>query len=256
MPAPLDLRATLRSKPTSLLGWSGLRDAMVVGFMARAGFDAILLDQQHGFHDTGSCVAGITEAALAGVPAIVRVKLGDFAEAARALDLGAAGVVAPMINTAAEAKAFAACVKYPPIGERSWGPGRAMQLRGIESGPDYLASGNAGSLAIAMCETREALAALDEILAVEGIDGIMLGPGDLSIAMSGGRLDTTPAEYLEAVKDVARRTRAASKIASTFAGSPEQARTMASFGYQLVSVAYDEKLIADAMTEAVKQARA
>ena len=104
------IRDILDATPHALLGWSEIPAPMVVGLMARSGFDVILLDQQHGQHDTASCIAAIAEAALAGVPAIVRLRVGDNAEAARMLDLGAAGVVAPMIESAAEARASCTAV--------------------------------------------------------------------------------------------------------------------------------------------------
>ena len=98
----------LRGEGGRLLGWSGLGHPALAGALARAGFDVILLDQQHGAYDYTTCVAGIGEAALAGKPCIVRVAVGDFAMASRMLDAGAAGIVAPMINTVADAQALSA----------------------------------------------------------------------------------------------------------------------------------------------------
>ena len=93
---------------------------------ARAGFDCVTLDMQHGLHDPVSVMRSISGVALAGKPALVRMPVGDFAMASRALDMGAEGVIAPMINSVADAKAFVAATKYPPIGDRSWGPLRAQ----------------------------------------------------------------------------------------------------------------------------------
>jgi 4-hydroxy-2-oxoheptanedioate aldolase len=249
------LHDLLTAKPTSFLGWSGLRDPMLVALMARAGYDAVLLDQQHGFHDSASSVSGITELALAGKPSLVRIKVGDFAEGARMVDYGASGIVAPMINSAGDARSFASFVKYPPIGQRSWGPGRAMQLSGSPDGLTYFNVANASTVAIAMCETREALADLDGILSVEGVDGILAGPGDLSIALLG-RLDPGSCQVLDAMGEIARKTRAAGKIASAFAGSVDKAREMIACGFQLVTVSYDEDLIESAFKSAVAAATA
>ena len=221
--------------------------------MARAGYDAVLMDQQHGFHDAASCAAGITELALVQKPGLVRVKIGDFAEAARMLDLGASGVVAPMINSATDAAALAAYVKYPPHGQRSWGPGRAMQLGGFSDGPAYFGSANRSTVAIAMCETREALADLDGILSVDGIDGILAGPGDLSVALLG-RLAPTARETMAAMTEIARKTRQRGKIACAFAGSVETAREMAGLGFQLITVSYDEDILDRAFRSAVASA--
>jgi 4-hydroxy-2-oxoheptanedioate aldolase len=252
---PASLPERLRSKPTSFLGWSEFRDPMLVGIMARAGYDAVLLDQQHGFHDGASCIAGISEAALAHAPVLVRVPVGDFAQAARMLDFGAAGVVAPMINCAADARTFVSFVKYPPLGQRSFGPGRDMQLRGIGAEQDYLASANATSLALVMCETREALTALDDILAVPGIDGVLAGPGDLSVALNDGQdFDPSGDAVQSAMSHIVQRTRAAGKFACAFAGTAAGARRLAAEGYHLVAVGYDGGIITDAFTAIVAQA--
>lgn len=237
-----------------LLGWSEIASPAVVALMARAGHDAVLLDQQHGGHDTMSCRACIAEAALAGVPALVRIKVGDFAEGARMLDAGAAGIVAPMIDTAEEAARFVREVKYPPLGARSWGPGRALQIQG-EAPEDYLAAANAGTLAIAMLETRAALAGLDDLLAVPGLDGILVGPADLSIALSAGRLDPEGAEVRAVMRDVARRVRAAGRLPCAFGGHPARARELIAEGYGMVSVAYDSLIVAQGFAGALRAMR-
>ena len=140
---------------------------------------------QHGLHDIGSVMRGIGAIALAGKPALVRIPVGDNATASRVLDMGAEAVIAPMINTVAEARALVAAMKYPPIGERSWGPNRVLAMRGTEP-QVYLESGNRASLAFGMIETRRALAALDDILGVDGLDGVFVGPSDLSVTLSDG----------------------------------------------------------------------
>lgn len=239
---------------TVLLGWSELPASSVVGLMARAGYGAVLLDQQHGLHDIATTREGIAEAALAGCPALVRVAVRDWAGAARALDLGAAGIVAPMINSVADAEAFAGEIKYPPLGRRSWGPGRAIQLRNTTPA-DYMDRANLETAALAMIETREALDVLDEILAVPGIDGVLVGPMDLSIALSGGRMDAEGSAVRIAMADIARRTRARGKLACAFGGSPARAKELIAEGYQVVSVGYDTNVLATAFGALVAEMR-
>ena len=178
--------------------------------MIREGFDTAVLDMQHGLYTFGSAQQGIAFAALAGAPAIVRIPVGDYATASRLYDAGAAAVIAPMIDSPKDAKAFVAHAKYLPTGQRSWGPGRALGLTGL-SPTRYLAQANGLQLAIPMIETRAALAALDEILAVSGVDGVLVGPGDLSIALSGGTLDFESREVDQALDHVLARTRQAGK---------------------------------------------
>ncbi|KOX58803.1 hydroxyacid aldolase [Streptomyces purpurogeneiscleroticus] len=245
----------LPTGPARFLGWSMIADPMVAGFLARAGFDAVLLDQQHGTHDYKSCCAAITEVALAGKSTLVRVPVGDFAMVSRMLDAGAAGVVAPMINTVADAEAFAAAAKFPPVGQRSWGPDRAMWLSGLRNGADYLAGANDRALTIAMCETQAAIADLEAILAVPGIDGILVGPADLSIALSQGTvIDPLGSAVTAALSEIARKTRAAGKIPCAFAPSPARAREMVGMGYQLVSIEYDAMTIVNAFARVLCEA--
>ena len=132
------LAARLRAGETVHTGWCGLPAPMVAEIVAREGFSAVTLDSQHGMWDLAGLATGIAAVRQAGAAPIVRVPLGDFAMVSRVLDFGAEGIIAPMINTAADARAFAAAAKFPPIGERSWGPHRATMLAGIADQKDYL----------------------------------------------------------------------------------------------------------------------
>ena len=185
----------------------------------------------------------------------MRVPVGDFAMVSRMLDAGAAGVVAPMINTVADAEALAAAAKFPPVGQRSWGPDRAMWLSGLRSGADYLAGANDRALTVAMCETEAGIADLEAILAVPGIDGVLVGPADLSIALSkGAAIDPLGSAVTAALGEIARKTRAAGKIPCAFAPSPARAREMVGMGYQLVSVEYDALTIVNAFARVLCEA--
>ena len=253
--APPPLSHLVANGRQALLGWAELADPMIVGMMARAGFDAILLDAQHGFHNEATVMAGLTEAALCGKPALVRVAVGAYPLAARMLDYGAAGVVAPMINIAEEASRFVAEVKYPPLGGRSWGPTRAMQIQQQADPQAFLAAQNTRCAAIAMIETRSAMDNLDAILAVEGLDGVLIGPGDLSIGLSGGRLDPVGAQVSEAIAAILQAARRHGKLACAFAGTQERAADMIALGFDITTVGYDTKLIGDAFDNAVAYMR-
>ena len=124
------LARRLRAGETVYSAWCTLASPIVAETIAREGFAAVVLDQQHGLWDTAAIIAGIGALHHAGSTPVVRVPLGDFAFVSRALDFGAEAIIAPMINTAADARQFAAVAKYPPLGERSWGPQRAMTLQG------------------------------------------------------------------------------------------------------------------------------
>jgi 4-hydroxy-2-oxoheptanedioate aldolase len=131
-------------------------------------------------------------------------------------------------------------MKFPPMGERSWGPTRVLGLLGRPDPQTYLKSANADTLAIAMIETRAAQAALDDILAVEGIDGVFVGPSDFSIALSNGaRWDTNDAEMMAASARIAEATRRAGKIPCTLAITGDSAKRFRDIGFRLIALGGD-----------------
>jgi 4-hydroxy-2-oxoheptanedioate aldolase len=238
-----------------LTAWVGMPDPMVAGQLALEDFDAVTLDMQHGANDIHSVSLGIPQITLAGKPTIVRIPVGQFALASRVLDLGAAGVIAPMINSKEDAETFARFMKYPPLGERSWGPTVAFGLTGTE-GNAYLKDGNALSVAIAMVETREALAALDDILATPGIDAIFVGPSDLSIALSNGaNVNPGRSDVADALDHVVARCKAHKKAACCFAPTPSSVPALKAKGYDLMAIGTDFGQLRSGARAQIKEAR-
>lgn len=244
MAAPT-LADTLRSDETIVSAWVTLPDALIAELVARSGFGAVTLDVQHGLHDTGSVMRSIGGIALAGKPALVRLAVDDFALASRCLDFGAEAVIAPMINSGDDARRLVAATKYPPLGERSWGPTRAMTLFGISDPATQLATANRSTLAIAMIETRSAMEALDDILDVDGLDGVFVGPSDLSVTLTGGQRLAPNDPIVDApLRDIAARARDAGKIAGAFAGNGERVRFCRDAGYRLIALANEQVYLA------------
>jgi 4-hydroxy-2-oxoheptanedioate aldolase len=241
MPAPgYTLAARLRAGNTVYSGWCGLPCPMVAEIVGREGFAAVTLDSQHGMWDLAGIVAGIASLHQAGSAPLVRVPLGDFALVSRCLDFGAEGVIAPMINTEADARAFAAAAKFPPIGERSWGPHRATVLAGIAEQKDYLASANDCVVTLAMIETQTALANIDAIAATPGIDGLFLGPSDLSIALSQGRLlDPLSGEVERALDRIVAAAQRTGRIPGAYCHNAERALALAGRGMRFLAIASD-----------------
>lgn len=228
-----------------LSAWSGMADAIVHETLLRSGFDALAFDVQHGVLDLRSLEAGIALCGFAGVPALVRLPIEDRATAARVLDFGASAVIMPMIEGAEDARAFVNAVKYPPVGERSFGPTRATALHSYSGMADYVAEARQETLAFAMIETASAVAALDEILGIDGLDGVFVGPSDLSIALSGtGRLDPDGMQAQQAIRDIAAAVGRAGKIGAIYAAGAEDARRYRSYGYRLVCVGSDIGMLA------------
>lgn len=243
--AALTLADALRSDTTIVSGWVTLPDPLIAELVGRSDFGAVTLDAQHGLHGADSIMRSISGIALAGKPAIVRLGVDDFGFASRSLDFGAEAVIAPMINSVADARRLVAATKYPPLGERSWGPNRAMALSGVADVATQLATANRATLAIAMIETKTALEALDDILAVDGLDGVFVGPSDLSVTLSGGARIAPTDSFVDApIRDIAARTKAAGKIAGAFAADGARVRFFREAGYRLIAVASDQNYLA------------
>jgi 4-hydroxy-2-oxoheptanedioate aldolase len=233
------LAARLRAGETIHAGWCNLPYPLVSELLGRQGFPAVTLDGQHGLWDIAGVVAGVSAVRQSGASPVVRVGVGDFASVSRVLDFGAEAVIAPMINSAADARAFAAAAKFPPVGERSWGPHRATTLAGVADQKDYLAGANAATLAFAMIETRAALENVGPIAATDGIDALFLGPADLSIALSGGTLDPVSKEVDAGLDRILEAAGKAGKIAGAYCHTPERAVALAKRGVRFLAIQSD-----------------
>jgi 4-hydroxy-2-oxoheptanedioate aldolase len=212
-----------------------------------------VFDAQHGLWDLTAVVNGIVALHNAGSTPCVRVPLADFAFVSRALDFGAEAIVAPMINSAADAKQFVNAAKYPPLGERSWGPQRAMVLQGKMSAVDYLREANDGTLTFAMIETATALGNAEAIAATPGIDALFIGPYDLSTALSGGKAqDVTAPEVEQAIDKICAAAKKAGKIPGIYCRDAERAKAMAKRGFRFIAVGSDHGLVREGAAAQVK----
>jgi len=237
------LSEALASDAPVFCAWVGMNEPAVAETLAREAFDAVVLDMQHGALDFAGASRAILMVALAGKPAIVRVPVGEFPLASRLLDAGAAGIIAPMINSRDDARRLVAFTKFLPLGERSWGPRAVLPLSGLDA-PAYLAAANAMTQTIAMIETSGALEAVDDILGVEGVDGVFIGPSDLSIALSEGvRADPRGQALMEAAGRIAARAKAHGKYAAMFCFDGADAGAIAALGFKLCSIATDQTLL-------------
>ncbi|MBA8838522.1 4-hydroxy-2-oxoheptanedioate aldolase [Ochrobactrum sp. RH2CCR150] len=252
----MSLSSRLRAGETVLSAWSSLPEPLTVEILAHTAFDAVTLDMQHGGHDEASVLRSVGLVLNAGKPPVVRIPVGRFDMASRALDFGAQAVIAPMINSAEDARKFAASMKYPPVGERSWGVFRANADYGTPGSNDYLTTANQDTLAFAMIETRDAYDALDAILDVRGIDGVFVGPADFSIAWSNGREANPNSDaIIEPISNIARKAAAAGKIAGIYSPSPEFARRYIPLGFRFVTVSNEGgylRLAAQKLVETVR----
>jgi 4-hydroxy-2-oxoheptanedioate aldolase len=238
-----ELGERLAGEGQALCAWITINEPAVAEWFAREAFDAVVLDMQHGAIDYDGAMRSILRVALAGKPTIARVPIGAFALASQLMDSGACGILAPMIDSGEDARRLVESVKFPPLGQRSWGPRTALPLSGLQA-PAYLKAANAMTQAIAMIETRAALDALDDILSVDGLDGVYVGPSDLSIALSNGRaLEPRGAAVMTEARRVVERARAHGKYAAMFCFDGADARAMQALGFQLCTISSDQTML-------------
>jgi 4-hydroxy-2-oxoheptanedioate aldolase len=254
--AAFTLARRLGAGETVFSGWCGLPYPIVAETIGRDGFAAVTLDGQHGLWDLSAILTGIAAVRQGGAAPVVRVPVGDFATVSRVLDFGAEGIIAPMINTAADARAFAAAAKYPPIGERSWGPHRATTLAGLSDQSVYLREANDNVITLAMIETATALDNLDAIVDTLGIDGLFLGPSDLSIALSQGKnLDPLSKEVESELDRIVAATQRTGKIPGAYCHTAERAVALAGRGVRFLAVMSDLAMLRAGAAAAMKVLR-
>lgn len=249
------LKARLKAGEKIFAGWMSGGIPRVAETVARAGYDACLFDLQHGDGTVEDIRDGIAAVRLAGVPSGVRVSLDGHAEAARCLDFGAELAVMPMVDTPEDAARLVTTLKYPPMGGRSWGPVRAAELLGLTL-EQYRLAANENCIVLAMVETRKAMDNLDGILATPGLDGVFVGPSDLSISLSHGREVNAAADgVIEGLKRVVARAAAVNKITAAYCSGGASARRNAEIGIDLMAVGGDWSFLADGARAALALAK-
>jgi 4-hydroxy-2-oxoheptanedioate aldolase len=246
------LRERLNSTTPFLFSWMSMAGTQLAGQLARLPMDGVTLDMQHGMIGFSEAVPMIAAIAAVGKTPIVRVLWNDPGLVGQAFDAGASIVIAPMINSVAQCEALVKAAKYPPMGQRSWGGYTMVQVAKMTPG-EYLKNANSSTLVFAMIETREALEAVDEIAAVPGLDGLFVGPSDLSIALSNGAgIDKTSAATLAAMDKVAAACKRNRLVPGAFAGSPEVMNEYIARGFNFLAAVVDVDLLRQGAEVAIK----
>lgn len=218
-----------------------LSDPVVPEIFGRAGFDWLILDTEHSAQSPLTVKAMLQAATATDAVALARPLRLDPDEIRRFLDLGSPGVFCPFINSKADALLLVSACRYPPAGIRGWGPRRAAGY-GFDT-VEYMATANDSMICIPIIESREAVEHIDEIVSVDGIDGISIGPMDLSISL-GCFQQFTNATYVDAVEKVRAACKRHSKAMGTGCYSEEHARACIEAGDSLLLVAGDDLFLA------------
>jgi 4-hydroxy-2-oxoheptanedioate aldolase len=249
---PNRLREIWQGGGAALNGWLAIPNSFSAETMAHQGWDTLTIDLQHGVVDYQAMVTMLQAISTTPTVPLVRVPWLEPGIIMKSLDAGAYGVICPMVNTREDAQKLVAYTHYAPRGTRSFGPVRAL----LYGGADYPQHANDTIVAFAMIETAQALDNLDDILSVEGLDAIYIGPSDLSLALGcKPTFDELDPKAAEAVDHILARAKAHGVTAAIHNGTPEAALARIAKGFQLVTVSSDARLMAAGAQQVVATMR-
>ena len=247
------LREIWKAGGAAVNGWLVIPSSFSAETMAHQGWDSLTIDLQHGLIDYQAMVTMLQAVSTTAAVPVVRVPWLEPGILMKTLDAGAYGVICPMVNTREEAQRLVSWTHYAPRGTRSVGPARGL----LYGGADYVTHANGTIVVFAMIETAAALDNLDSILSVEGLDGVYVGPSDLSMALGcAPSFDDLEPRAAEAVGHVLARAKAHGVVAGIHNGRPETALGRIADGFQFVTVASDARLMAAGAQQIVSKMHA
>ena len=218
-------------------GWLQIPSSVSAEVMAQENWDSLTIDLQHGLVDYVNALPMLQTISATEITPLVRVNWNEPGQIMKILDAGSYGVICPMVNNKKEAEKFVQACMYPPDGYRSFGPIRGL----IYGGSDYSKHSNDELLKLAMIETKESLENLDEIMSVSGLDGIYIGPSDLSLALGeepGFDKNKNTKTYSEICK-ILEHAKKNNIFAAIHNGTAEYALSMIDLGFNLVTIGSD-----------------
>ncbi|MRD48026.1 2,4-dihydroxyhept-2-ene-1,7-dioic acid aldolase [Caenimonas koreensis DSM 17982] len=235
------LREIWKAGGAAVNGWLAIPNSFAAETMAHQGWDTLTVDMQHGVADYQAMVTMLQAVSTTGTVPVVRVPWLEPGVLMRTLDAGAYAVICPMVNTREDAQKLVSWTHYAPQGTRSFGPVRAL----LYSGADYPDHANNTIVTFAMIETAQALDNLDNILSVEGLDAVYIGPSDLSLSLGcKPSMDDLEPKVAQAVEYILARAKAHGVVAGIHNTSPETALARIGKGFQFVTVSSDARLMA------------
>lgn len=252
---PNGIREKWASSKPVLNGWLSLACPFSAEIMAAQGYDSVTIDLQHGLIGYEAATTMLQAIRASGVTPMIRVPWLDPSAIMKALDAGVYGVICPMINNREEAEQLVSCMRYPPSGLRSFGPVRAN----FSAGSDYGQYADAEVLCFAMIETAEGMKNLDAIVSTPGLDGVYIGPADLTLGLTGRKyptgFDRQEPEMVAAIHEILEKSHKAGIRAALHCGSSAYAAKAIGWGFDMVTLLNDVRLLAAAAQASVAETR-
>ena len=246
-----NLKKLIQEGKPVINGWLQIPHSFSAEVMAKQGYDSLTIDMQHGVVDYSNALQMLQAISTTDVTPMARVNWNEPGQIMKILDAGAYGIICPMVSNRKEAEAFVQACLYPPKGYRSFGPIRGL----LYGGADYGKHANDEILKFAMIETKEALSNLDEIMSTKGLDGIYIGPADLSLAVGSEPSfdipDTSP--VFKVILEVLEHAKKHNIIPGIHNMSPEYAEKMIKLGFKLVTVGADQRYMSAGAKAAVEK---
>ena len=246
-----NLRKLFKEGKPVINGWLQIPHSFSAEVMAKQGYDSLTIDMQHGVVDYPNALQMLQAISTTDVVPMARVNWNEPGQIMKILDAGAYGIICPMVSNRKESESFVQACLYPPKGYRSFGPIRGM----LYGGPDYGKCANEEILKFAMIETKEALSNLDEIMSTPGLDGIYIGPADLSLAVdqepSFDIPETSP--VYKVILNILKHAKKNKIIPAIHNMSPEYAQKMITLGFKLVTIGADHRYMSSAAKAAVEK---
>jgi 2-dehydro-3-deoxyglucarate aldolase/4-hydroxy-2-oxoheptanedioate aldolase len=247
------LKRMLQEGKRTAGAWLQIASPFTAEILARAGFDWVIVDMEHGPGDILTLVSQLQAMNGTGVTPLARAPWNDFVTIKRILDTGACGLLVPYVNTAEEAQAAVRACRYPPHGIRGVAGSPRAQGYG-QHVQQYLEEANDEILLLTAVETPTAVDNLDEILSVDGVDGLFIGPMDLATNM-GHLGDPRHQRVQSTIAKIEEQTLGTGKVLATISGSWEQAQQLYDKGYQMVMLMADGVSLAKLAARTVAQFR-
>ena len=242
------LKEIFKQGGSAINGWLQIPNSFTAELMANQNWDSLTLDMQHGIIDYSHAISMLQAISTTDVVPLARVNWNEPGQIMKILDAGAYGIICPMVSNRKEAENFVQACMYPPRGYRSYGPIRGL----VYGGADYADEANNEILKFAMIETKKSLDNLDEIMQTPGLDGIYIGPADLSLAVGEKPSFDKPEgdPVYEVIMKILEHAKKNKIIAGIQNAQPEYADKMIKKGFQLVTIGTDQRF----MTAAAKAA--